>query len=75
MRRWPAALPQPDLSLDKPAPAVKYLHRRWRDADFYFVFNESDARQQSDAAPEKSGVRLPLDPAPYESKFNVVGGA
>ena len=40
-----AALPPPDVALDQPCPAVKYLHRRWRDADVYFFFNESDQPQ------------------------------
>jgi hypothetical protein len=40
-----AALPRPDVALDRPCPPVKYLHRRWRDADLYFLFNESAERQ------------------------------
>ncbi|HUL51919.1 MAG TPA: glycosyl hydrolase [Opitutaceae bacterium] len=40
-----ASLPAPDVVLDQPCPAMKYLHRRWHDADFYFFFNESDQRQ------------------------------
>jgi hypothetical protein len=28
---------------------VKYLHRRWRDADLYFFFNESDQPQTRQA--------------------------
>ena len=39
------ALPPSDVALDQPCPAVKYLHRRWRDADVYFFFNESDQPQ------------------------------
>jgi hypothetical protein len=39
-----AALPPPDLSVDPPAPALRYVHRRWRDAELYFVFNEGDER-------------------------------
>jgi hypothetical protein len=42
-----AALPPPDVALDQPCPPVKYLHRRWRDADLYFFFNESDQPQTS----------------------------
>jgi hypothetical protein len=34
-------LPAPDLKIDKLYPQVKYLHRRWNDADLYFIFNES----------------------------------
>jgi len=35
-----AALPAPDVSLDRPAPGLKATHRRLRDADVYFLFNE-----------------------------------
>jgi len=34
---------------------VKYLHRRWRDADLYFFFNESDQPQTRQAALPGSG--------------------
>lgn len=40
-----AALPEPDVKLDRPCPAVKYTHRRLKDADVYFLFNESDQPQ------------------------------
>jgi hypothetical protein len=35
------ALPVPDLKIDSVLPQIKYLHRRWKDADLYFIFNES----------------------------------
>lgn len=38
------ALPKPDVVLEPSCPAVKYLHRRWRDADLYMVFNESNEK-------------------------------
>ena len=41
------ALPSPDVRLDKPSPSVKYIHRRLRDADLYFFFNESNENQNS----------------------------
>jgi hypothetical protein len=44
------ALPPPEVVLDQPCPPVKYLHRRWRDADLYFFFNESDQPQTRQAA-------------------------
>jgi hypothetical protein len=50
-----AALPQPDVALDPPAPAVKYVHRRWRDAEAYFFFNESDQPQSLKAVLEGAG--------------------
>jgi len=31
-----------DVTLDKAAPSLKYLHRRWQNADMYFFFNESE---------------------------------
>ncbi|GGF26787.1 glycosyl hydrolase [Hymenobacter cavernae] len=37
-----AALPRADVTLDQPTPAVKYLHRRWQNADLYFFFNEGE---------------------------------
>lgn len=37
-----AALPPPDVSLDRPAPGLKATHRRLRDADVYFLFNEGN---------------------------------
>ncbi len=39
------ALPEPDVTLDRNYPAIKYLHRRLSDADVYFFFNESDQKQ------------------------------
>ena len=36
-----AVLPKPDVALDAPCPDIKYTHRRLRDADLYFFFNES----------------------------------
>jgi hypothetical protein len=36
-----ANLPESDLKIGQPAPQVKYLHRILKDADLYFIFNES----------------------------------
>jgi hypothetical protein len=52
-----AALPKPDVTLDSPCPALKYTHRTWRDADLYFVFNESNQPQSRTA--EVSGHGRP----------------
>ena len=49
------ALPQPDVALDKPCPAVKYTHRSWRDAELYFFFNESTEKQSSQAVLSGNG--------------------
>jgi hypothetical protein len=35
-----ASLPS-DVKLDQPSTSIKYLHRKWKDADLYFFFNES----------------------------------
>jgi hypothetical protein len=35
-----AALPAPDVILDKPCSDLKVIHKRWHDADVYFLFNE-----------------------------------
>jgi hypothetical protein len=39
------SLPKSDVALSPAAPAVKVMHRKWRDADVYFAFNESDQPQ------------------------------
>jgi hypothetical protein len=49
------ALPPPDVTLDQPCPAMKVLHRRWRDADLYFFFNESFEKQSRKAVLAGSG--------------------
>jgi len=33
-------LPPPDIRIDRSLPELKYLHRTWKDADLYFLFNE-----------------------------------
>lgn len=37
------ALPRPDAVLSRSCPDVRCLHRKWKDADLYFLFNEADA--------------------------------
>lgn len=36
-----ASLPS-DVVFDKSCTAIKYIHRRWKDADLFFFFNESE---------------------------------
>ncbi|HVW22820.1 MAG TPA: glycosyl hydrolase [Opitutaceae bacterium] len=36
------ALPDPEVALDAAAPGLKYIHRRLRDGEAYFFFNEGD---------------------------------
>jgi hypothetical protein len=50
-----AALPAPDVAFSPGLPAVKCLHRRWRDADCYFFFNESPQPQSVGATVSGSG--------------------
>ncbi len=38
-------LPPADFHLAHPASSIKYTHRKWNDADLYFVFNESNQTQ------------------------------
>ena len=44
-----AALPKPDVALDSQWQRLTYNHRRWRDADMYFFFNESNQEQSRTA--------------------------
>lgn len=37
-----AALPRPEVALSAEAPGLKYVHRRLKDGDAYFFFNEGD---------------------------------
>jgi hypothetical protein len=37
-----AALPAPDVATDQATTWLKYNHRRLKDADLYFFFNEGD---------------------------------
>lgn len=60
-----AALPASDVTCDPPAPGVKYLKRRWRDADLYFLFNESDERQS---------VRLTFQGVRWPEVWDAVSG-
>jgi hypothetical protein len=45
-----------DVRFAAPAPSIKYLHRRWRDADLYFFFNESDSALEVAATLEGTGA-------------------
>ena len=44
------ALPKADVSLDKVSADVKYTHRKWRDADVYFFFNENTSDKYTGTA-------------------------
>lgn len=58
--RW---LPEPDLELRPAAPALRYLHRRLRDAEVFFLFNESGERVEASAWLQGRGAPDEWDPA------------
>lgn len=41
-----SALAPSDFIIDKPCKDIKYTHRKWNDADLYFVFNEGNDSQE-----------------------------
>ena len=49
------ALPAPNVRLDKPCPSIKYTHRKLKDADMYFFFNESAEIQKRVASLDGEG--------------------
>jgi len=44
-----------DVQLNQPVPAIKYLHRSWKDAQMYFFFNEGDQAQNVSATLSGTG--------------------
>ncbi|RPJ63198.1 MAG: hypothetical protein EHM23_02065, partial [Acidobacteria bacterium] len=50
-----AALPNPDVVLSVATPKVKALHRKLKDADVYFFFNEGETPVQCEATLEGNG--------------------
>ena len=58
-----AALPPPDVKLDAPCPAVKYIHRALKDGDVYFFFNESNETQSHTATLAATGHAQTWDAA------------
>jgi hypothetical protein len=51
-----AALPEPDVALDQIAPGLKYNHRRLKDGEAYFFFNEGDAALTVNATVTTAGT-------------------
>lgn len=49
------ALPSSDFELKEPCKSIKYTHRKWKDADMYFIFNESDDHQNLNVSLEGKG--------------------
>ncbi len=80
-------LPPPDFKIDKILPQVKYLHRKWKDADLYFIFNESRANLTFNVAFGEKGKKQiwdamsgkissfkgsALSMGPWETKFIII---
>jgi hypothetical protein len=56
------ALPDPDVSLDPASPAVKYTHRKLKNSELYFMFNESNDPVRCKATLQGTGEIYLLDP-------------
>ena len=80
-------LPPPDFKIDKTLPQVKYLHRTLKDADLYFIFNESKETVSFNASFGEKGKKQTWDAAtgevlkfkgsavslgPWETKFIII---
>jgi hypothetical protein len=55
-----AAVPSPDVMLDKPDTAVRTLRRRLRDADVYLFFNEGPQTSEHSVTLRSEGKRLEM---------------
>lgn len=55
-----AAVPAPDITLDQPTTALRYMRRRLKDADVYFFFNESAEPLSRTATLQTTGKRAQL---------------
>lgn len=58
-------LPESDLFLSEKCGSIKYLHRKLKDAELYFIFNESL---------EKQSVNLSLEGAGKTEEWNAMTG-
>ncbi len=50
------ALPSSDFMLETPCESVKFTHRKWKDADLYFIFNEGDESRELQVTLAGKGV-------------------
>lgn len=57
-----SSLPPPDVILQPDLPSVKYTHRKLRNAELYFLFNESDEMVACQVTLEGLGSVFQLDP-------------
>ncbi len=51
-----AALPEPDVAIDQTVPGLKYNHRRLKDGEVYFFFNEGDKAVSVNATVATAGT-------------------
>jgi len=80
-------LPPPDFKIDNTLPQLKYLHRTWKDADLYFIFNESKEPVSFNASFGEKGKKQTWDAVtgaiskfkvsaislgPWETKFIII---
>ncbi len=49
-------LPPSDFMLETPCESVKYTHRKWKDSDLYFIFNEGDESRELQVTLAGKGV-------------------
>ncbi len=54
------ALPQPDVLLNEMCPDIKYTHRKLRDAELYFFFNESPTEKHTRTAVLAGGGQVQI---------------
>jgi alpha-L-rhamnosidase len=60
MQAVSAAVPSPDVMLDKPDTALRYMRRRLKDADVYLFFNEGADASSHTATLRSDGRRVEL---------------
>jgi hypothetical protein len=68
-----ASLPKPDVRLDAACAFIKYIHRRLKDGEIYFFFNESDQAQSRSVTLAGSGQAQIWDP--FTGKITTVNSA
>lgn len=68
-----AALPPPDVKLDSPCPALKYIHHSLQDGEVYFFFNEGYDAVTRTARLAGSGQAQIWDPT--DGSIHVIAGA
>jgi hypothetical protein len=67
------ALPHADLAFEQPAPAIKYLHRQFKDGELYFIFNESAQKISNRAVLAGNGKAQTWDA--FSGKIETISGS